>query len=677
MEHDTNSRPSYFTAANIALLAAAVTLMVAALIIVGWVFDIRWLQFWQADQVSMKVNTAIAFLISGVLLMVAQWPIKPLAVAVRSLLCGLLMLLALSTLAQYLFGVQTGIDEFFFDAPDDALMTSSPGRMAPTTAVSFLLFALAILIDLVRSPVGRASSRALATLMLLIALTSILGYAYGAPTLYLALEGVSAMSLPTAILFVGLGLGVIWLQPQFGFPAMLTEKSIVGTHARSLLPMVVAAPLLAGIGVVSGYGKYYEGNFAIALTSLGSILAAAIVAAVSVVVLRRANNALYIRDRALDATTTGVLITDHLQAEEPIVYVNPAFIELTGYSADEVIGQNCRFLNRSVENDPDVLSRIRDSISKNQGGDFELRNTRKDGTTFWNHLNLAPIENYDGAVTHFVGIAEDITERRDQALQLQEALEDARNASAMRDSFVRLVSHELRTPLNAALTWIRLMEIDADDATRTKGLGIVAQSIQSQSRLIDDLSDVSRVASHGVRLESELADARVLIEETIEEMRPSIESKHTLRVEAQPGSYDAIVDPLRLKQIVRNLLSNATKYTAAGGVVSVRMAIQPNQLEFSVTDSGVGLTEEQAAQVFEPFWRADSDAPGLGVGLTIVAALVAAHEGTIDVSSEGPGCGTTFTVTVPLDASPESRGAVSVQPDSAPSDDDPPQDSAS
>ncbi|MBT8078658.1 MAG: PAS domain S-box protein [Gammaproteobacteria bacterium] len=663
MNNNTKPVPGRLPAVNVSLLAAATTLFAAGLILIGWVFDIGWLRLWQADQVSMKVNTAVAFLISGLLLVVGQWKLTLTAVVTRLVLCGLLMLLVVTTLAQYLFDLQINIDELLFDAPDEALMTSSPGRMAPTTAICFGLFAIAVLLDTKRTRLGRAASRFLATVILLIAVASILGYAFGAPTLYLAIDGVTAMSLPTAILFFTIATGVIWLQPRFGFPAMLTEKTVVGTHARSLLPMVVAAPLFAGAAVMAGYGELYEGRFAIALTSLGSMIAAGIVAAISIIVLRRADEALNLRDRALAATTTGVLITDHRQPDEPIMYVNPALSEITGYSVSEALGRNCRFLNRGVENEPGVLQQIHDCIAGENDGQFELRNRRKDGSEFWNRLSLAPIANYDGTVTHFVGIVHDITERREQELRLEEALENARKASAMRDSFVRLVSHELRTPLNAALTWIRLMEIDDDDATRTKGLKIVAQSILSQSRLIDDLSDVSRVASSGIKLESEKADARVLIEEVIEELRPSIESKLKLVVDAEPGDYDVMVDPLRLKQIVRNLLSNAAKYTDPGGEVSVRLAIEAKEVLLSVTDTGKGLTAEEAAQVFEPFWRADSKQPGLGVGLTIVAALVAAHDGTIDVSSPGPESGTSFNVRLPLNASPDARGPLDVEQD--------------
>ncbi|MDX1515619.1 MAG: HAMP domain-containing sensor histidine kinase, partial [Woeseiaceae bacterium] len=231
------------------------------------------------------------------------------------------------------------------------------------------------------------------------------------------------------------------------------------------------------------------------------------------------------------------------------------------------------------------------------------------------------------------------------------ALEDAREANAMRDTFVRLVSHELRTPLNAALTWVRLMEVDRSDETREKGVAVVAQSIESQSRLIDDLVDVSRFASTGVRLEPERVNVRQLIEATIDELRPAIEASQRLSVTIGDGDYGATIDPLRVQQIVRNLLSNATKYTPPDGRIDVELASSGETVTLRVADTGKGLAEDQAERVFEPFWRAESHQPGLGVGLAIVAALVSAHDGTIDVHSDGPGKGTAFVVTLPRSAS--------------------------
>ncbi|MBT8098573.1 MAG: PAS domain-containing protein [Gammaproteobacteria bacterium] len=639
-------------------ILAISTILYAALVMLGWVLDVSGLRGPVPGQVTMKANTAMGFILSGTLLLVAMPQVTRASRWLRLGLEACLLVLSVSTLAQYLFGIDLHIDEVISTAPPDALRTTSPGRMAPTTALSFALFALAIIAD--HWPGNRALmlSRSLAVLLFLIGLTSLLGYAYGAPVLYLGIDGITAMAMPSSVLFMALGVGAIWLRPRRGFPALVAERSLVGTHARSLLPMVIGAPLLVGAAVAAGYGRLYEGQFAIALTSLGSVIAAGIVAIVSVIVLRRAESALYLRDRALSATTNGVVITDHVDAEEPIVFVNNAFSAISGYSFEETVRRNCRFMNEGVSNDADTMNALRKCLQNGDRGTFELRNVRKDGRLFWNRLSLAPVEDYGGAITHFVGIVDDVTEIREQEERIQAALDDAREANSMRDTFVRLVSHELRTPLNAALTWIRLLELDDSAETRAKGLRVVAQSIESQSRLIEDLVDVSRFASAGVRLEAERVDAGDLIQTTVEEMRPGIESQQTLNVTITPGDYTAIVDPLRVQQIVRNLLSNANKYTPEGGQIDVDLRVDGDNLIFAIKDSGIGMSPEQCDKVFEPFWRAESHQPGLGVGLAIVAALVQAHNGSIYAASDGPGEGSMFIVRLPLDAPTAKRVTV-------------------
>ena len=607
-------------------------------------------------QVSMKANTALGFVLSGFLLLVARFRRNALAVSARTLLEIALLLLSVLTFSQYLSGIDLGIDLLIADAPDDSLLTSSPGRMAPTTAAGFFLFALAMVVDQLPLRPALLISRGLAALLFLLGLIGVLGYAYGVPALYLGIRGLTATALPTALLFMILAAGAIWLQPRRGFPAMFAERSVVGTHTRSLLPMVLGAPILVGAAVVFGYGTYYEGPFAIALTSLGSVVAAGLVALVSIVVLRRAETTLYIRDRALSATTNGVIITDHREPDDPIVYVNDAFTAITGYSYDDVVGQNCRLLNQDESNDEEMMEDIRSCIRYGRAGTFEVRNRRRDGTLFWNRLSLSPITDYGGHVTHFVGILDDFTDYREQERQVQEALDEARNANAMRDTFVRLVGHELRTPLNAALTWVRLMEVDDKPEIRTKGISIVAQSIESQSRLIDDLVDVSRFAASGVVLEKEHVDARELIESTVDELRPDIETRHAVTVNYSDADYRATLDPLRVRQIVRNLVTNADKYTPSGGTIDVDLHRDETNLIFTVTDSGKGLSQDEIGRVFEPFWRAESSQPGLGVGLAIVGNLVEAHKGSINVISDGPGKGTTFIVRLPLDEPATTSG---------------------
>lgn len=629
------------------LAVAILSLGAGAMVLAGWLMDMPSLLGVMPGQVTMKANTALGFLLAGLLLLMAKSARSSAKDTLRWALEAGILSLGLLTLSQYIFKVDLHIDQLLFEATDDAILTTSPGRMAPTTAVGFILFALSLVVDHLGSENARTWSRAFSVVLLIVSLISLLGYVYGAPSLYLGIDGVTAMAFLTSALFLALAIGAIWLRPDSGIPAILADKSLVGTQSRALMPIVFGAPLLVGALVASGYGRLYEGEFAIALTALGSVVVAGIIAVVSIVVLRRANAALSVRERALASIGSGVLITDHRAPDEPIVYANRGFTEITGYSINEVRGRNCRFMNQGVDNIDETREAMRQCIKAGNEGVFELRNRRKDGTIFWNRLSIAPVKDLETEVSHFIGIIDDITAEREHEFRLARALDDARAANAARDTFVRLVSHELRTPLNSALTWIRLLDVDDRPETRDKCLSVVARSIDSQSRLIDDLVDVTQFRGEGIALEFENVDVSELVERTIDELRPSIEPDKTIRVNIDPGDYAAHADPLRIRQVLRNLITNANKYTPEGGRIDVTAGMDGEDIVLTVMDTGKGLSENELEKVFEPFWRAQSSQPGLGVGLSIVADLVNAHKGTIVARSEGHGSGATFIVRLP------------------------------
>ncbi len=629
------------------LCAAVLSLVAGVTVLMGWFLDIPELRVWLQGQVSMKANTAFGFVLAGMLTLVARYGQSSLANASRWALESLIFTLGLLTLSQYLFNIDLHLDELLTDASSDVVLTTSPGRMAPTTAIGFMLFALALVVDHVGSGAANTWSRSFAVVLLIVSSISLLGYVYGAPSLYLGIDGVTAMAVATSALFLALSVGVIWLRPSSGFPALLADRSLVGTQSRALMPIVVGAPLLVGALVSAGYGRLYEGQFAIALTALGSVVTGGIIAVVSIIVLRRANAALTIRDRALASIGSGVLITDHRAPDEPIIYANRGFTDITGYLPSEVLGRNCRFMNQGVDDIREARNTMQKCIEAENEGVFELRNRRKDGQIFWNRLSIAPVKDVDNKVSHFVGVIDDVTTEREHEFRLAQALQDARAASSARDTFVRVVSHELRTPLNSALTWIRLLEVDDRPETRDRCLDVVARSIDSQSRLIDDLVDVTQLHGGGVTLELEDVDVRDLAERTIEELRQTIEPDKRIRLDIRAGEYTIRADSLRVRQILRNLITNANKYTPAGGHIEVGMLTDEEGIVIEVADTGKGLSVEEIERIFEPFWRAESNQPGLGVGLSIVADLVEAHEGSIAAASDGHGKGASFTVRLP------------------------------
>lgn len=252
-------------------------------------------------------------------------------------------------------------------------------------------------------------------------------------------------------------------------------------------------------------------------------------------------------------------------------------------------------------------------------------------------------------------------ERRAHAAA-QEALEaeraargEAERANRMKDEFLAMLSHELRTPLHAILGWTTLLRMpELAEDKRRQGIDVIERNARTQSRLIEDLLDMNRVASGKLALDIQRQDLHGIVENALRSMRPQFEAKGVaLRASLGEPPCPVRGDAARLTQVVGNLLSNAVKFTPAGGEVEVTLACHAGEAHLAVRDTGEGIDPAFMERIFERFAQADASSArrhgGLGLGLSIVRQLVAMHGGSIRVESEGVGRGSTFEVTLPLD----------------------------
>jgi CheY-like chemotaxis protein/two-component sensor histidine kinase len=230
---------------------------------------------------------------------------------------------------------------------------------------------------------------------------------------------------------------------------------------------------------------------------------------------------------------------------------------------------------------------------------------------------------------------------------------EAEAANRAKDLFLATISHELRTPLQAMLWWVELLRSQSslDEATRARGLEIISRNVRTQTKLVEDLLDVSSIVTGKLRL-----DLRVL--ELAEVMEAAIDAVHTMagakgvRLDSFLEPASVLGDPARLQQIVCNLLSNAIKFTPPGGRVEIRLQRRGDQARVAVTDSGIGLSPEAVATIFDRFRQGEHSRGGLGLGLSIVRDLAVLHGGSAEAFSPGPGQGATFTVRFPVAPNP-------------------------
>jgi signal transduction histidine kinase len=257
------------------------------------------------------------------------------------------------------------------------------------------------------------------------------------------------------------------------------------------------------------------------------------------------------------------------------------------------------------------------------------------------------------------------------AIANAELYEEARRANRAKDDFLAMLSHELRTPLNTILGWARTLrtrQISPDQVDQA--LTAIERNAQLQTRLIEDLLDVSRIVSGKLSLETQPVQLAAVIDAAVDTMRgPAEAAGVTLAVVVDRTLPPLVGDAARLQQVVWNLLSNAIKFTERGGRVDVRVRQVNETIELVVADTGRGISAELLPHVFDRFRQGNPSGSrtttgGLGLGLTIVRHLVERHGGTVEAASPGEGSGATFTVRLPLsgeaDDPPEAPSASSV-----------------
>ena len=245
-------------------------------------------------------------------------------------------------------------------------------------------------------------------------------------------------------------------------------------------------------------------------------------------------------------------------------------------------------------------------------------------------------------------------EREQLLKEAQAARAEAEAANRSKDDFLAIVAHELRSPLNSIFGWARLLQTKpSDQATLNRGLQSIERSAKTQSQLIEDLLDISRMVQGNLRMDRVSVNLPFVIEAAIDMIRPLAESKQIqIKSNIDHAVSEVLGDSNRLQQVIWNLLTNAIKFTPENGQIDITLTQRESQAEICVKDTGKGINASFLPYVFDRFRQSQTNAPrsqdGLGLGLAIVRELIELHNGTIQAESPGDGQGATFTARLPL-----------------------------
>ena len=359
------------------------------------------------------------------------------------------------------------------------------------------------------------------------------------------------------------------------------------------------------------------------------------------------------------------LVTDHApiflthcDREHRFKFVNRTYAERYGRTVADIIGRHVSELTGAAAYA--TFSKHMDECLTGRRVEFEQEIPYEALGRRWVHVIYEPELSAEGEVTGLVGVIVDITARKQVEFELERARDDALAASHAKDDFFAALSHELRTPLSPVL-------LMASDAANNPALPreiredfeTIRVNISLEARLIDDLLDLTRIARGKMPLEKQPVDVHAVLRDALANLRAEFAGKR-LEVELADAVRPPIVmgDPVRLQQVLWNLLKNAAKFTAEQGHIRVRTRLPANRdlLTIEITDDGIGLTKEELAHVFQPFAQGEHASSqsgphrfgGLGLGLAISRNLVEMHQGRLQAQSPGRDHGATFMIELPL-----------------------------
>ena len=317
----------------------------------------------------------------------------------------------------------------------------------------------------------------------------------------------------------------------------------------------------------------------------------------------------------------------------------------TGLSAESALG---RGWTAAVH--PDDLPAARRvweaARDGNRAWQIEYRLRSANGSWRWFHANAVPQIDAQGRVLRWFGTTTDIEESKIVAQTL-------RDADRQKDEFLATLAHELRNPLAPIRTAVRLLSSPGvGEVARVRATEVIGRQVGHMARLLEDLIDVARITQRKLVLKNETVTAVSVMEAALEAARPLADAKrHTLTSTIDNPGAQLMADPVRVAQVLSNLLNNASKYTDPGGRIALDIRAQGSWLEFAVTDSGIGLEPGAIATVFAMFAQEhsaiDRSEGGLGIGLALAKGLVELHGGMITAASEGAGRGSRFVVRLP------------------------------
>ena len=690
------------------IVFALVTAAIGGAALLGWILENEILKRMHPALVTMKANTAVCLILISCSFLLLRNQNAPHWQRRAGQACAALVgLVGLFTLSEHVFGWDWGIDQLLFAESAEAAGPSFPGRMGVAASLDFIFLGTALgFLDARDRRWFRLSS---ISVLLVVAITVLvfLYYFYGIERDDTTAQHFT-IAVHTVIAFLSLCAAILLARPERSVVAIILGNTPGGVVARRMWPILLLVVLLGSFRTIGRDYEWFGAGFATALFVLSVLLILVILICWTAVSLNRTDRERRQAERrlALQVRVSELVRTIHEPYELSYAVARTVGVELDL--------RRCLFNETDVKNDLEIVHRdYCDRAESVAGvhriseyssitselmtrGETVVNNDSKTDPRTAADYTRSYEPNGERAYVAFpllregqwvaslwasddkprqwtkeeVSLIQSVGERtwtaieklraeeeRERLLQSeQEARDVAEKANQVKDEFLATLSHELRNPLNVILGYsellLRMPEIEESERLRRMAEAL-RRNAQSQSQLINDLLDLSRLQRGKISLNRETVSLAAIIDHAVETVRAEAAAKG-VEINLHLGDQLLLVDGdrLRLQQIAWNLLNNAVKFTPAGGHINVDLNRDDKSAVLLVEDTGQGIDPAFLPHVFEMFRQADSSNSrrhgGMGIGLALVQKLVQLHRGTVAAESEGTDKGSRFTIRLPL-----------------------------
>jgi signal transduction histidine kinase/CheY-like chemotaxis protein len=691
-----------------AITFALVTLLIGVAAFLGWIFENDFLKRMHPALVTMKANTSVCLIVISCSFLLLRDQNAPNWQHRAGQICALFVgLVGLFTLSEHLFGWDWGIDQLLFQESVAEAGPSFPGRMGVAASLNFCFLGLALFsLDARQRRWFRFS---IISVLLVVAITVLvfLYYFYG-----IEREDTTAqhftIAVHTVVAFLSLCAAIFLARPERSAVAIILGNTPGGMVARRMWPILLLVVLLGSFRSIGRDSGWFGAGFATALFVLSVLLILVVLICWTAISLnrtererRRAEKRLEVLVRVSELVRTihdpyelsyqvarvvgfeldlrrclfnetdlkkdlEIVHRDYCDRAESVAGVH----RISEYSSitSELMMRGETVVNNDSKTDPRTAADYTRSYEPNGERAYVAFPLLREGQ--WVASLFASDDKPREWTKEEVTLIQSVGERTWTAIEKlraedererllhseQEARDVAERANQLKDEFLATLSHELRNPLNVILGYselfLRMPEIVESERLRRMAEAL-RRNAQSQSQLINDLLDLSRLQRGKISLNRETISLAAIIDHSVDTVRAEAAAKG-VAINLHLGHQLLLVDGdrLRLQQIAWNLLNNAVKFTPAGGQINVSLNQDDKAALLVVADTGQGIEPSFLPHVFEMFRQADGSNSrrhgGMGIGLALVQELVQLHNGTVTAESEGTDKGSQFTIRLPL-----------------------------